>query len=123
MKPSKICTRTMEVTHIRCIMYKLIYVFFFSLAIKDECTYAALTQLATAPLTAYYAIQKSGHTIRDRLTIHLIGAELQFEADTLDKWETFFLHLAPQLVELHVVFVGPELNAENLPLEILSRIR
>lgn len=56
-------------------------------------------------------------------TIHLIGAELQFEADTLDKWETFFLHLIPQLVELRIVFVGPELNAENLPLEILSRIR
>lgn len=48
---------------------------------------------------------------------------MQFEADTLDKWETFFLHLVPTLVECRVVFVGPELNAENLPLEILSRIR
>lgn len=61
--------------------------------------------------------------IGDVYTIHLVGAELQFEADTLDKWETFFLHLVPTLVECRVVFVGPELNNENLPLEILSRIR
>lgn len=62
-------------------------------------------------------------SIGERFNIHLVGAELQFEADTLDKWETFFLHLVPQLVELRITFVGPELNAENLPLEILSRIR
>lgn len=94
-------------------------------AIKEDCTYAALTQLATAPLTAYYGMQRADMTspIGERFTIHLVGAELQFEADTLDKWETFFLHLVPQLLELHVTFVGPELNAENLPLEILSRIR
>lgn len=92
-------------------------------AIKDECIYATLTQLATAPLTALYASQKNQQQIGEVYTIHLIGAELQFEADTLDKWETFFLHLVPTLVECRVVFVGPELNAENLPLEILSRIR
>ena len=95
----------------------------FLTAIKDECTYAALTQLATAPLTAYYAAQRSLKIISEQFTIHLIGAELQFEADTLDKWETFFLHLVPELIELKIVFIGPELNAENLPLEILSRIR
>lgn len=93
------------------------------IAIKEECTYASLTQLATAPLTAYYGSQIAGQMMQECFTIHLIGAELQFEADTLDKWETFFLHLVPQLVELRIVFVGPELNAENLPLEILSRIR
>lgn len=92
-------------------------------AIKDECIYATLTQLATAPLTALYGAQKNQQNIGEVYTIHLIGAELQFEADTLDKWETFFLHLVPNLVECRVVFVGPELNAENLPLEILSRIR
>lgn len=92
-------------------------------AIKDECIYATLTQLATAPLTALYGAQKNEQEIGDVYTIHLVGAELQFEADTLDKWETFFLHLVPSLVECRIVFIGPELNAENLPLEILSRIR
>lgn len=61
--------------------------------------------------------------IGEKFTIHLIGAELQFEADVLDIWETFFLHLAHNLVELTVVFCGPELNAENIPLDIISRIR
>lgn len=70
-----------------------------------------------------YGAQKNQQEIGEVYTIHLVGAELQFEADTLDKWETFFLHLVPTLVECRVVFVGPELNAENLPLEILSRIR
>lgn len=91
--------------------------------IKDECVYATLTQLATAPLTAYYATQISGRMPEDVFTIHLVGAELQFEADILNVWETFFLHLSPKLVELNIVFCGPELNAENLPVEILSRIR
>ncbi|XP_059609042.1 muscle M-line assembly protein unc-89 [Phlebotomus argentipes] len=92
-------------------------------AIKDDCTYATLTQLATAPLTAYNAVLKAQIPIQESLTIHLVGAELQFEGDTLDKWEAFFLHLIPQVLELRVVFIGPELNAENLPLDILSRIR
>ncbi|XP_031622013.1 muscle M-line assembly protein unc-89-like [Contarinia nasturtii] len=92
-------------------------------AIKDECVFATLTQLATAPLTAYYATQISTEQIGEKFTIHLIGAELQFEADVLDIWETFFLHLAHNLMELTIVFCGPELNAENIPLDIISRIR
>lgn len=68
-------------------------------------------------------MQKSEQTIGEKFTIHLIGAELQFEADVLDIWETFFLHLAHNLMELTIVFCGPELNAENIPLDIISRIR
>lgn len=56
-------------------------------------------------------------------SIHIVGAELQFEADTLNKWECFFLHLVPQIDVLNIVFVGPELNVENLPVELLGRIR
>lgn len=92
-------------------------------AIKDDCVFATLTQLATAPLTAYYATQVSTGQVGEKFTIHLIGAELQFEADVLDIWETFFLHLAHNLMELTIVFCGPELNAENIPLDIISRIR
>lgn len=57
------------------------------------------------------------------LHLYFTGAELQFEGDTLDKFETFMLHLMPQVNELRVVFVGSELNTENLPLDIISRIR
>lgn len=91
--------------------------------IKDACSKVVLSQLATGPLTALNAIQRCKVANQSTMVIHLIGAELQFEGDTLDKWEAFFLHLVPGLTELRVVFVGPELNVENLPVEILSRIR
>lgn len=48
---------------------------------------------------------------------------MQFEGDMLDKWEAFFLHLAEGVSDLLVVFIGPELNTENLPLEIICRTR
>ncbi|XP_037033646.1 titin-like [Bradysia coprophila] len=119
--PSKIMLKPLDLSDNIDNVFKILYKNYG--AIKDECIYATLTQLATAPLTALYAAQKNQQEIGEVYTIHLVGAELQFEADTLDKWETFFLHLVPTLVECRVVFVGPELNAENLPLEILSRIR
>ncbi|XP_035794021.1 uncharacterized protein LOC118467535 [Anopheles albimanus] len=94
-----------------------------SSALRDECVYAVLSQIATAPLTALHAYQRTGLPFGSTFTIHLVGAELQFEGDTLDKWEAFFLHLVPEVAVLRVVFVGPELNVENLPIDIISRIR
>uniref|UniRef100_A0AAG5DLY4 MYND-type domain-containing protein n=1 Tax=Anopheles atroparvus TaxID=41427 RepID=A0AAG5DLY4_ANOAO len=94
-----------------------------SSALRDECVYSVLSQIATAPLTALYAYQQTGLPFGKTFTIHLVGAELQFEGDTLDKWEAFFLHLVPEVAVLRVVFVGPELNVENLPIDIISRIR
>uniref|UniRef100_A0A182YJD2 MYND-type domain-containing protein n=1 Tax=Anopheles stephensi TaxID=30069 RepID=A0A182YJD2_ANOST len=90
---------------------------------RDECVYAVLSQIATAPLSALYAYQQTGLPFGSTFTIHLVGAELQFEGDTLDKWEAFFLHLVPEVAVLRVVFVGPELNVENLPIDVISRIR
>lgn len=95
----------------------------FWAGIKDDCVFATLTQLSTAPLTSYFATQIADIKIGKKFVIHLVGAELQFEADILDIWETFFLHLAHRLIELTIVFCGPELNAENIPLNIISRIR
>ncbi|XP_052861405.1 uncharacterized protein LOC128268377 [Anopheles cruzii] len=94
-----------------------------SAALRDECVYAVLSQIATAPLTALHAIQRAGRPLGTTFTIHLVGAELQFEGDTLDKWEAFFLHLVPEVAVLRVVFIGPELNVENLPIDVISRIR
>lgn len=51
------------------------------------------------------------------------GAELQCEGESLDKWEAFFIHLMPEVSDLQIVFIGPELNTENLPIEIMSRTR
>lgn len=48
---------------------------------------------------------------------------MNFEADFLEKWEALFLHLVPEILELQIVFVGPELNTEKLPIEIISRLR
>uniref|UniRef100_A0A1Q3FK86 Putative vegetative cell wall protein gp1 n=1 Tax=Culex tarsalis TaxID=7177 RepID=A0A1Q3FK86_CULTA len=92
-------------------------------ALRDECVYATLTQIATGPLTALHGYLQTGRKPTETFTIHLVGAELQFEGDTLDKWEAFFLHIVPEITELRVVFVGPELNVENLPIDIISRIR
>lgn len=96
----------------------------------NDIQYAALTQLATAPLTAAYCHQlycKVNSTATSyknpSFTIHVVGAELQFEADALNKWEVFFLHLRPDLQELRVVLVNSNLNPSNLPLDLLGKIK
>jgi mitochondrial splicing suppressor protein 51 len=48
---------------------------------------------------------------------------MQFEGDTLEKWEKFFLHLAHGVSDLRIIFIGAELNTEDLPIEIISRTR
>ncbi|KAJ8708502.1 hypothetical protein PYW07_010627 [Mythimna separata] len=97
-----------------------------------DIQYAALTQLATAPLTAAYCHQlcrskaaglTNGVNKKSSFTIHVVGAELQFEADALNKWEVFFLHLRPDLQELRVVLINYNLNPSNLPLELLGKIK
>lgn len=47
-----------------------------------------------------------------------------FEGDTLEKYEAFLLHLLPSSIsQLHLVFVGQDLNNENLPLDLISHIK
>ncbi|XP_013148417.1 PREDICTED: intracellular protein transport protein USO1 [Papilio polytes] len=101
----------------------------------SDVQYAALTQLASAPLTVAFCHQLhrhavdattvtvNGHNKRSTFTVHLVGAELQLEADNLGKWEVFLLHLKPGLKELRVALVGHDLNAANLPLDLLAKIR
>lgn len=92
-------------------------------AFQDNCINASLTQTCTTPLTAFYAQQVVGIKLKEQMVIHLVGAEMQFEGDILNKWEAFYLHLAPEVSDLLIVFIGPELNTDNLPIEIISRIR
>ncbi|XP_046972798.1 FK506-binding protein 5 [Vanessa cardui] len=99
----------------------------------DEIQYAALTQLASAPLTTAYGYQlystkmnstcANGVLKKATFTIHAVGTDLQFEADALNKWEIFFLHLRPDVQDLRVVLVGPDLNPSELPLELLGKIK
>uniref|UniRef100_A0A1A9WHZ8 MYND-type domain-containing protein n=1 Tax=Glossina brevipalpis TaxID=37001 RepID=A0A1A9WHZ8_9MUSC len=91
---------------------------------ENNCEYAALTQISTVPLTSWYTL-KLCDQLRDNheLTIHLIGAEIDFEVDILHKWELFFLHITPALKRLNVVFIGPELNACNISFDQLKKTK
>ncbi|KAI8037939.1 hypothetical protein M5D96_009440 [Drosophila gunungcola] len=90
--------------------------------VTNECEYAALTQVSTGPLTAWFAL-KLCERIRncEELTLHLIGAEIEFEVDMLQKWELFLLHIMPTVKILNVVFIGPELNPNNISFEQLRK--
>lgn len=56
------------------------------------------------------------------MNICFAGAELAFEGDTLEKYESFFLHLLPDTVKtLNVVLIGAELNSEGLPVELITK--
>ncbi|CAH2251800.1 jg13781 [Pararge aegeria aegeria] len=99
----------------------------------DDIQYAALTQIATAPLTTAYSHQlysskmnssyANGAEKNSTFTIHLVGIELPFEADSLNKWEKFFLHLRSDVQDLRVVMVGPDINSSKLPLDLLGKIK
>uniref|UniRef100_A0A1I8NTR0 MYND-type domain-containing protein n=1 Tax=Stomoxys calcitrans TaxID=35570 RepID=A0A1I8NTR0_STOCA len=95
------------------------------LDIPDNCCeYAALTQISTGPLTAWYALKATQQlNSHEDLTIHLIGAEIEFEVDVLNKWELFFLHITHTVKNLNVVFVGPELNPNNISFDQLKKTK
>ncbi|KAH8296469.1 hypothetical protein KR054_006620 [Drosophila jambulina] len=92
--------------------------------VTNECEHAALTQVSTGPLTAWFAL-KLCERLRnsEELTLHLIGAEIEFEVDVLQKWELFLLHIMPAVKTLNVVFIGPELNPNNISFEQLKKIK
>ncbi|CAG9568573.1 unnamed protein product [Danaus chrysippus] len=97
----------------------------------SDIQYATLTQIATAPLTTLFCYQlftkhlslTNGLNKKSSITIHSLGNDLQSEADSLNKWETFFLHLLSQAKELRVVLIDPDLNDSKLPLELLGKVK
>lgn len=91
--------------------------------VAEGCEFAALTQVATGPLTAFFALKLCGRLAAKQLTIHLIGAEMEFEVDVFQKWEIFLLHILPSVANLNIVFVGPELNPNNISFDQLSTIK
>ena len=83
----------------------------------------ALSDIATCPLTVLFSLQQCNFQLEtiETLTIHLVGAEMQFEVETLQKWELFLLHLIPSLTVLKVVFIGPELKTETKFIQTLGK--
>lgn len=83
----------------------------------------ALSDIATCPLTVLFSLQQCNFHLEtiETLTIHLVGAEMQFEVDTLQKWEIFLLHLIPSLNTLKIVFIGPELKTETKFIQTLGK--
>ncbi|XP_071445081.1 myb-like protein X [Hetaerina americana] len=75
---------------------------------------AALSDIATCPLTICYALNllygENRTDICKKMTVHLVGAENQFEVEPLSKWDSFLLNVLPDITELHIVFIGPELS-------------
>ncbi|XP_014217142.1 uncharacterized protein LOC106645736 [Copidosoma floridanum] len=97
----------------------------------DCCSYAALSQAASPALTAFHGLRclagldpaGRGALRGESLTIHVIGAELQFECANLSVWEKLFLHLLPSLRNLRLEFCGPELQVPPDIAEILRHPR
>jgi len=83
----------------------------------------ALSDIATCPLTVLFSLQQCNFHLEttETLTIHLVGAEMQFEVETLQKWELFLLHLIPSLTMLKVVFIGPKLKTESKFIQTLGK--
>ncbi|XP_066598050.1 putative protein MSS51 homolog, mitochondrial [Prorops nasuta] len=86
--------------------------------------YATLSHIATAPLTTLYSLRECFNDLRtlDKMTIHIIGAEFQFECNNLCVWEKFFLHFMPRLQILSLVFIGPELNVPDIPIMFYKNV-
>lgn len=91
----------------------------------DCYTYACLSSVATAPLTALFAMQTSipDWRTKTKFNIHVIGAEFQFECASLKVWELLFLHFLPNLKNLCIEFTGPELYLPGAPPELLGKIK
>lgn len=91
----------------------------------DCHSYASISHMATIPLTTLFAIEKSCQNwkIKKNITIHVIGAEFQFECWNLRIWEKLFLHYLPNLINLTLIFTGPELKVPDVLLEILKNVK
>lgn len=84
----------------------------------SEYEFFELTDIVSYPLTAIHALFlfKSNKLLNsEHLTLHIVGAESEFEINKLEKWEYYILHLIPELKSLHIEFIGPEINVSSKP--------
>ncbi|XP_015123958.1 uncharacterized protein LOC107046018 [Diachasma alloeum] len=74
---------------------------------------SASSEVFTRPLSLLYGIEKINYEIKDRLVVHVVGAS----AVDLEDPSTFeiILHFRPNLKEILLVFVGPDLEGIEMP--------
>jgi len=76
----------------------------------DFFEFVELTEITTYPITALYALLKNKNQQPKDVTLHVVGAEADFEINKPEKWEYYILHLMPEIESLDIVFIGPELK-------------
>ncbi|KOC59359.1 hypothetical protein WH47_11545 [Habropoda laboriosa] len=92
----------------------------------DCYTYSVLSHVSTIPLTALYSMEICCPEWQRKSdwTIHVVGAEFQFEGMKLEVWEKLFLHFLPNLKRIRLTLVGPELQLPSgVPPELLSKVK
>ncbi|XP_037085848.1 putative protein MSS51 homolog, mitochondrial [Pollicipes pollicipes] len=81
-------------------------------AYVDPVLIAFLTERLSFPLTVLHALQRlpAGRPVQEleRLTVHVVGAQMLVECLGIIKWE-YLVHRLPALRAIRLVFVGPEL--------------
>lgn len=89
----------------------------------DCASYASLSVTATPSLTVLHALESINFWQKadcQNLTIHIIGAELQFECADFGCWEKLFLHTLPTVKKIRLELCGPELK---IPEDLESAIK
>lgn len=91
-------------------MESILKIMLNDISLLKSIEYVTLTEIATAPLTALFAMYKTNREIENKetLVVHFVGAEWFFELDQPKKWEVFILHFLSNIKRLTLVFIGPE---------------
>lgn len=82
----------------------------------DILNAAAISQIASAPLTVLHTLNAAGARAKindeQSLVVHLVGAEMQYEGGCPAAWEYFLLHYLPveKVRKLVIIMIGPELD-------------
>ncbi|CAG7728844.1 unnamed protein product [Allacma fusca] len=81
----------------------------------ENLSRAVTAEVATVPLSILWSILENAKSLAQgpTLTIHLIGAEMDFEGNHPIKWEMFLLHHLPAVRKLNLVLIGPELLPDS----------
>ncbi|XP_063979810.1 uncharacterized protein LOC135163867 [Diachasmimorpha longicaudata] len=74
---------------------------------------SASSEVFTRPLSLLYGIKKINYEIKDKLVVHVVGASLI----DLEDPSTFeiALHFRPNLMQILLVFIGPDLDSIDVP--------
>lgn len=60
------------------------------------------------PLSLVYGLDWLNFTVKDKLVVHIVGCQAE-EVSNLTAWE-IVLHIYPQIKDLKIFFIGPEIS-------------